>query len=65
MYLVADLGGGKIDVAGYAFELGRPKLVEVTAATGEMCGGSLMDDLFFKQVANPVFSTLSELMCFD
>lgn len=51
-YLVVDLGGGTADLVMHGFRVTATttRIVELTKGSGNLCGGSLLDDLFFKNI---------------
>ena len=53
---MVDLGGGTADLVMHGFKevAGRPRLIELTKGTGDMCGGGLLDDLFYKHLIKKV-----------
>lgn len=68
-YLIADLGGGTADLIMLGFEqaVGKPtRIVELTAGTGDLCGGSMLDNMFFKLLSKltglPAWPEFSETM---
>jgi hypothetical protein len=60
-YLVVDLGGGTADLVMHGFkQFGTSqRLIELTKGTGDLCGGGLLDDLFYRKLLKKACVVLS------
>lgn len=60
-YLLVDLGGGTADLVAHGYMEGRESIVELTKGSGALCGGSLLDDLFFQEIMPTIIPTWADV----